>query len=732
MNIVMANKIPVRIQMTPGENGATALFMMLGYFGKYVNMKEVREACVTSRNGSSPQQLIDGAAKFGLEGEVREVKAEELKSLGLPLLVHWKKRYYVIVRKMNRNTVWLVDPAKGDYKLTVDKFNEYYSGKVLYLKKGPDFVADGKQESLFSLISGRLKKLVGPMIGLLVLSLICIGLDMLVSYGNKFFMDSIVSWTGEVPEFMLRIAERSRLEVKDAATLITLIGMYALMIASTAFTIGKDRLVNNSSRKMSAESGSDLFKHMFAQPMKFFEQHSAGALISRFDANAKLDNSLIQAVVPRTINAVMMVFYFIMLMQYNSTIALICLGLDLVNSFVQIKLQERSALVARVTATTSSELNASLLNGMNMIDTIKSTGSEKAFFDSWYDSQATCNDSKLSTFRINRMMSICSNIHSYINSAVLLFLGAYFIAEGMLTLGTMALFNSVLGKMRDSMNSVLSSFNTLQTMRTNIERVNDIMERPIPDPIPLQPDVEYDKLSGRIKASHLNYRYNSGDRLAIDDVSMEVEPGQMVAIVGATGCGKSTLLKILADLYTADSGEILYGGLKRSEIPDVVFHSSIATVDQETAVFEDSIFNNITMWDQTVEDYEVYLAARDSQIHERIMRDKEGYSAVIKENGQNFSGGELQRLELARALSHEPTMLFLDEFTSALDALTEDKVIQAIRNKGTTCVIVAHRLSTIVDCDRIYVMDQGKIVQEGTHNELYNQEGLYRELIGLQ
>ena len=210
---------------------------------------------------------------------------------------------------------------------------------------------------------------------------------------------------------------------------------------------------------------------------------------------------------------------------------------------------------------------------------------------------------------------------------------------------------------------------------------------------------------------------------------MEVKPGQMVALVGKTGCGKSTMLKILADLYTAESGEILYSGKHRSEIPDVVFHSSVMTVDQDTMMFEDSVYNNIRMWDSAIENYEVILAARDAQIHDRIIRNSRDYASMIEENGRNYSGGELQRLELARALSHEPTLLFLDEFTSALDAQTEDRVIRSIRDKRTTCVIVAHRLSTIVDCDRIYVMDDGKIVQEGTHDELYAQDGLYRELI---
>ena len=276
------------------------------------------------------------------------------------------------------------------------------------------------------------------------------------------------------------------------------------------------------------------------------------------------------------------------------------------------------------------------------------------------------------------------------------------------------------------------SVNSLQKMRTNIERVADVENRPMREDIPLKPGMDYDKLKGHIEVKNVNYRYNKGDSLALTDVSLEVKPGQMVAIVGGTGCGKSTLLKVMADLYEAESGEVLYSGLKRSEIPDVVFHSSIVTVDQECVVFEDSVYSNIRMWDDTIEDYEIYLAARDAQIHNRILKDRDGYGTMMKENGSNYSGGELQRMELARALAHEPTLLFLDEFTSALDALTESRVIKSIRDKGTTCVIVAHRLSTIVDCDRIYVMDKGKIIQEGTHSELYAQEGLYRTLIGSQ
>ncbi|MBQ1566542.1 MAG: ATP-binding cassette domain-containing protein, partial [Erysipelotrichaceae bacterium] len=423
---------------------------------------------------------------------------------------------------------------------------------------------------------------------------------------------------------------------------------------------------------------------------------------------------------------------FFFLFSYDRTITILCLSIELINFAIILKLQERNAIISRSNASSSNELNSSVLNGMNMIETIRSTGSEKDFYNAWYSSLLQVKDSQLNSQKISRIISIVDSVHSILIQAVRLFVGAYFIGMGRLTLGTMSLFMNIFNNMRSSLSSALSSMNALQVMRTNIERVNDIMNRPSLEEIPLEKGVEYEKLSGDIIVKDVSYRYNKGDDPALDSVSLEVKKGQMIALVGGTGCGKSTLLKIMAGLYAPQGGEVLYDGKRRDEIPDTVFHSSIVTVDQEAVTFDDSVYANIQMWDETIEDFEVILAARDAQIHERIVSDKNGYNVKIQENGLNFSGGEIQRLELARALAHEPTVLFLDEFTSALDALTEDKVIRSIRQKGTTCIIVAHRLSTIVDCDRIYVMNKGKIVESGTHEELYALDGLYRKLVSSQ
>lgn len=709
-------RIPIVIQMRSGENGAAALGMMLGYYGKFVPLEELREVCISSRNGSSPEQMMDAAAGYGLKAKLETPAVDGLRNMKLPLLVSWKRRYWCVVTSIYRDIISIADPARGEIRMTMEKFAQLYNGTVITLEKGPDFVADGKRESLYSLIRERIQKLRGPMLVLVVLTLLCIVINISMVHIQKNILDTYMK-----PGNM-----------QDTHEGYLALSLYiAALLAYFLFSLAKTGLINSSSRNISAVSGSSLFKKIFDQPLKFFEQYSAGELMARIDNNISLDNSIMRSLVPRIIDAVMTVVYLLTLVKYNPVMAIACFAAIVICLTATLYIQEKNAIASRSMTTSGNMLSTTILNGMSMIDTIKSTGSERSFYNLWRESMTQANEGKLRTQNISAVLNFVSGIQGSVLQGIQLFLGAFFVLHGNFTLGSMALFQGILNSMLSSLNNCMSSVNTLQTMRTNIERVNDIMNRESRRYIPL-PESECetaDKLEGHLSASHVTYRYNKADSPAVDDVSMEVKPGQMVAIVGKTGSGKSTMLKILADLYKAESGEILYSGRPRDEIPDVIFHSSVMTVDQDTMMFEDSVYNNIRMWDNTIENYEVILAARDAQIHDRILNNSKDYGSMIEENGRNYSGGELQRLELARALAHEPTLLFLDEFTSALDALTEDRVIKSIRDKGTTCIIVAHRLSTIVDCDRIYVMDGGKVVQEGTHEELYAQGGLYRELI---
>ncbi len=708
-------RIPVMIQMHAGENGATALCMILGYYKRFVPIKEMREICTTSRNGSSPEQIARAAQHYGLEASVGTCTSQDLRAMSFPVMIQWKKRYYALIKSIRGDIVTVVDPSSGEYKLEMKKLELLFTGTVITFEKGPAFRTGGRRESLISLIWGRMKSMTRPAAAMLAFTAICVVLNLVMVRQNKEILDGYMG-------------------KPDPQTLgggyVLLLLYAALMIVYVACSITRTRMIDRSIRRISAQSGITLFKKIFRQPLRFFEQYSAWDMMSRLETNITLDNSILRTFVPRLIDAVMSVVYVAFLFSYNQIIAAACISIVIVSILLNGWIQEKTAIAAKSMTTYGCTVNASLLNGMNMIDTIKSTGTERSFYRMWRSSQSRYMNARRSQLRLSSLSTIVSMLSGNILQALQLFIGAYLVTHGSFTLGSMSLFQGVLGSMVASLNNCISASNQLQTMRTGIERINDINDRDSLPSIPLKEGDPADKMMGRLSARDICFRYNGGDHLALDRVSIEVGPGQMIAIVGPTGCGKSTLLKVLADLYTAESGDILYDGRRRGDIPDVVFHSSVCTVDQEAVMFEDSIYNNLRMWDSTIENYEVILAARDAQIHQRISRGKQDYSAPIEENGRNFSGGELQRLELARALAHEPSLLLLDEFTSAMDAVTEENVMNALRDKGTTCVIAAHRLSTIEDCDRIYVMDEGRIVQQGTHQELYQQEGLYRELIG--
>ena len=406
----------------------------------------------------------------------------------------------------------------------------------------------------------------------------------------------------------------------------------------------------------------------------------------------------------------------------------------LINALFSRYISEKRINVARVQVRDSGKLTGTTIAGIEMIESIKASGSETGFFGRWAGYQASVNAQDVKFSEMNEYLGLLPQIVSTVTDILVLCMGIALAMRGQFTPGMISQFGIYMKQFLAPADQLIATGQTIQELRTEMERIEDVMEYRTDELAdnevsPDTADASFAKLSGRVEMRDVTFGYSPLGKPLIQNFSMSLEPGKSIAFVGASGSGKSTLAKLLSGLYQPWSGEILFDGKPIIDIDKSVFRGSLAVVDQDITLFEDTIANNIKMWDTTIENYEMILAARDAQIHDKILEREGGYEYKIRENGSDFSGGERQRLEIARVLAQDPTIVIMDEATSALDARTEYNVVKSIRDRGVTTIVIAHRLSTIRDCDEIIVMDHGLVVERGTHEELYELGGVYTELV---
>lgn len=708
-------KVPVIIQMETLECGAASLDMILAYYGRFVPLSQVRKDCGVSRDGSNAKNVILAGQSYGLKGKAFRYTAESLKTkVSYPCILFWDRNHFVVLDGYRKGSFYLNDPAQGYTVCSEADFIEHYSGICLTFEPTESFTPGGKPASILGFVQEQLKDARSAIVMVLLTYIIITLMGLLIPLFPRVLVDHVLE---DTHAYIWRSVFFAGFGLVAGCRIIAELVRASFMLKLQG--------------KMAITANSSFMWHILRMPMNFFAQRYDSDLISRKNSLEQISSIFIVQGVPLLLDLCSMLFYLVLMISYSPILAavgIVALGINLI--VTNYALKERLNLTRRhMKNTTENDLDTYI--GVSMIETIKVAGVEEGFFEKWAGSWAECVRSTADLNQKDSLYSLLPELISNICSAVILCMSVMQMISGDWTMGIVSAFISYVAAYSDPAKRILAVYQEFQKLSVSIGRVEDVMlyeEDISPEMSPME-DREYELLRGDIELKNITFGYSSLAKPLITDFSMAVPAGRSVAFVGGSGSGKSTLAKLISGLYRPWEGTVLLDGKPLEEIPREILTASLASVDQTISLFADTIANNIKMWDESTEDFEMILAARDAHIHDDIIERDKGYQSEVYTGGTNFSGGQRQRLEIARALSVTPSVIILDEATSALDAETEYDVMRSIRDLGITMVIISHRLSTIRDCDEIIVLNEGNIVDRGTHGELMDRCEYYKKLI---
>jgi len=706
-------RTPTVLQMEAVECGAACLAMILGYHGRWVPLEKLREECGVSRDGSKAGNLLKVARKYGLEATGYKADLEDLRKHPLPLVLFWNFSHFVVLEGFSDDIYYLNDPASGPRKVAADEFSGAFTGIALTFAKGPDFVAGGEKPRFLPALRRRFQGAARPMTYVVLAGLFLVIPGLVIPAFSKIFVDQVL---------VARLADWQR---------PLLVGLLLAGALSGALTWLQSRYLLRFETRLAVTASARFFNHLFRLPIAFFAQRYAGDLTRRVQLNDAVAKFLSHELTANAIGVFLIVFYAAVMAVYDLGLTLIAVGVALANLAILKGVMRKCDDLNQRLLLDLGKFYGSTMSGIGMIETLKATGSESDFFAQWSGHQAKLVNGRQRAGIVALLLGVGPPFLMTLATIAVLGIGGLRVMNGHLSVGMLVAFQALLVGLLAPVNQLVGLGQRLQSIRGNIVRLDDVLFYPqapameaAADGAPPPP-----ALSGRVEMKNVTFGYSRLDPPLIENFCLSLEPGSRVALVGGSGSGKSTVSKLLAGLYEPWSGEILFDGLPRRAIPRPVLTNALALVDQNILLFEGTIRDNLTLWDATVREEDIGRAAADAAIHEDIAARQQGYGGTVGEGGGNFSGGQRQRLEIARALAKNPVVLVLDEATSALDAATEQQVDEHIRRRGCTCVIVAHRLSTIRDCDEIIVLDRGKVAERGAHEELMQKSGAYANLI---
>ncbi|MCR4646230.1 MAG: NHLP family bacteriocin export ABC transporter peptidase/permease/ATPase subunit [Oscillospiraceae bacterium] len=706
-------KTPTVYQMEASECGAASLTMILGYYGRFMPLEQMRIETGVSRDGCNAKNILKAARKFGLEAKGYRKSLEDLFRLPVPCIIHWNFNHFVVWEGIKGKHCYINDPALGRRKLTKQDIDDCFTGVVLTFRKEDGFEKSRQKNTMWRFIRERVRSQIPSIAALVVTGLLLVVPGLIIPVFSQVFVDDILLGGN-----------------RDWVTAL-IAAMLGTMLFKAGLTYYRGMLLEKIQNKLILLSSYKFLSHLFRLPISFFDQRFAGDLAQRVTSNNNISVFLTSELASTVLNIMVALFYLILLILYDPLLTAIGVAAVVCNLFIMQKNAEMLADISMKQQQNQGRLMGMLLSGLTLTSTLKASGTENEFVSRLQGYYAKSISIEQQMGRRQELLNAIPQVSEQLTSMLILIMGGMSVIRGDMTAGMLVAYGALLSGFMAPINALAGFIQQIQLARADMNRVDDIMRYKEDDKFDTDIDKVgfQEKLLGNVTLRHVSFGYAILEKPFVEDFSFDLKSGSSVAFVGPSGSGKSTVAKVCSGLYDPWCGEILLDGVPIRNIPEAVLQTSISTVSQRIDIFSGTIRENLTMWNKFIQDRDVVKACQDACIHEFITSKPGAYEYRLQEGGGNLSGGQKQRLEIARALVTNPSILIMDEATSALDPLLEKQILDNIKRRGCTCIIVAHRLSAIRDCDEIIVMDRGRIVQRGTHEELVQTEGHYQRLI---
>jgi NHLM bacteriocin system ABC transporter peptidase/ATP-binding protein len=705
-------RTPTVLQMEMTECGPAALAIVMGYLGRRVSLEELRVACGVSRDGSKAGSIVRAARQYGIEAEGFRLDADEALEGPFPFIAYWNFNHFLVVEGASKTKVWLNDPAIGPRTVTREEFSEAFSGVALRLARGSDFQKGGDAPSLMSRLRNRLQGYGSAMWFIAWISLMLVVPGLVLPGATRVFVDDIL--INQFAGWLMPL----------------LVGLAAVLAMQLLLTTVQEQALMRMELKLALDHSAQFVWHVLRLPIEFFSQRFTGDLTNRISANDRVAQLLARDCGHTAAMSFTAAVLGIVMLLYNVTLALIALT-GVAISVVALQIVRRAlADVALRLQTEEGKLYAISVVGLQSIETLKATGTEGDFFAKWAGHHARALNSEQTLSVYQQASNLVPPLMSSLTAAAVLGVGALQVVDGTLTIGTLVAFQSLLMSFSTPIAQLVATASKIQQASADLARLEDVMHYgrdwrfPETPPPPIETSA-----AGHLTLKDVSFGYSPLEPPLVENFSLDVAPGHWVALVGGSGSGKSTIGKLITGLYEPRSGEVRIDGHTLREWGRRRLAHVVTSVDQDIHLFRGTLRDNVTLWDETTSHRAVLAAINDAGLADVVKNLAGNIEGAIDEGGRNLNGGQRQRIEIARALVSEPAVLVLDEATSALDTLSEVAILDAVRRRGMTCVLVAHRLSTIRDCDEIIVLERGHIVERGTHASMLQADGPYARLI---